>query len=407
MIPGFCLENPCIERRPLMALVPSLRGRFVLSAAVMASLLCVSFAAPASAAASTSQPAPAAAGWLARQMVDGERFEANFGGTLFPDQGLTIDALMAFAAVGVAGENAEKAMAWLAKPEIMSAYIGDGVAESYAGSTAKLMLIAQIAGQDPTAFGGADLETRLRALLTPSGRFSDTSAFGDFSNGFGQAFAMLALDRTSGGVPASAISFLTGTQCDDGGFETFYDDPATCTSDEDSTSMILQALVAAGGADDAVADGLAWLLDQQDDNGGFGGSGPTPQVNASSTGLAAQALRVLGQDAAADDAAAFLRGQQVGCQGAMADRGGIAYDADGFNTGNASRATAQALLGLTGVGLADLSLAEIEAEAPTLSCPNLPVTGQKITVYAAGGAVLVLLGVGVLLLTRRRRSGSA
>lgn len=171
--------------------------------------------------------------------------------------------------------------------------------------------------------------------------------------------------------------------------------------------MILQALVAAGGADDAVADGLAWLLDQQDDNGGFGGSGPTPQVNASSTGLAAQALRVLGQDAAADDAAAFLRGQQVGCQGAMADRGGIAYDADGFNTGNASRATAQALLGLTGVGLADLSLAEIEAEAPTLSCPNLPVTGQKITVYAAGGAVLVLLGVGVLLLTRRRRSGSA
>ncbi|RQX27337.1 peptidase, partial [Micromonospora chalcea] len=46
----------------------------------------------------------AAAGWLARQLVDGERFEAVFDGVAYPDQGLTLDAVFAFAAAGVADD---------------------------------------------------------------------------------------------------------------------------------------------------------------------------------------------------------------------------------------------------------------------------------------------------------------
>ncbi|MFC9258200.1 peptidase, partial [Amycolatopsis thailandensis] len=71
--------------------------RLVLAVAVLCGIGLV--AAPAANAA-TPNKADAAAGWLARQMTDGERFEADFGGQKFPDQGLTIDAIFAFAAAG-------------------------------------------------------------------------------------------------------------------------------------------------------------------------------------------------------------------------------------------------------------------------------------------------------------------
>ncbi|HEX8869743.1 MAG TPA: peptidase, partial [Lentzea sp.] len=101
--------------------------RLVLAAAV---LLSVGTAATPAVAA-THNKADAASGWLARQMVDGERFEADFGGQKFPDQGLTIDAIFAFAASRSSDTNAEKAITWLAKPEITSGYIGSGT-EAYA-----------------------------------------------------------------------------------------------------------------------------------------------------------------------------------------------------------------------------------------------------------------------------------
>jgi hypothetical protein len=70
-------------------------------------------------------------------LVDGERFEVGFGGTKFPDQGLTIDAIFAFGSAGVSGTYGANAIAWLAKPGILSGYIGDGTVEAYAGATAK------------------------------------------------------------------------------------------------------------------------------------------------------------------------------------------------------------------------------------------------------------------------------
>ena len=41
----------------------------------------------------TISPAKAAAGWLARQLTDGDHFEVKFGDETFPDQGLTIDGV--------------------------------------------------------------------------------------------------------------------------------------------------------------------------------------------------------------------------------------------------------------------------------------------------------------------------
>jgi hypothetical protein len=365
------------------------------------------------AAATTTDPAAAAAGWLARQLTDGDHFETEFGGIKYPDQGLTIDAVLAFTAAGVAGDSATKAVDWLAKPSVMPGYLGDGTVESYVGSTAKLAYLAEVVGEDPTSFGGVDLLDRLGDLLQPSGQYKDKTAYTDYSNVFGQSLAILAMARTPGGPPASAVQFLADTQCDDGGFPVFYG-PCT-TSDTDGTATAVQALLAAGETAKA-AEGLAWLVAQQDaGTGGLSGTGATKGLNANSTGLAAQAFRVSAMDSQADRAVAYLKTLQVGCAGPAEHIGAIALNAldpavpgSGFQLGNAPRATAQAVLGLAGVGLADLELGDdITPDAPTLvlSCvqPVLAVTGASLSPIVLIGVALLVTGILLVVLVRRRR----
>ncbi|MDT8913238.1 peptidase [Amycolatopsis sp. PS_44_ISF1] len=299
-------------------------------------------------------PPDRATGWLERQLVGGDHLETEFGGTSYPDAGLTIDAVFAFASAHSAGQAGGRAMAWLSAPATLSAYIGDGTSESYAGATAKTALAAEVRGLDPAAFGGVDLTARLRALLTPSGRFSDHSAYGDYSNAFSQSLAIVALHRAPGGAPSAAAAFLAGTQCADGGFPLELA-ASPCVSDTDSTAMAVQALRSAGRAVPA-RSGLAWLAGRQQANGGLsvGTGDPAVAPNANTTGLAGQALHSGGRPAAASRAKKFLLGLQV----VTGDNAGaIAYTAAGFDPATAVRATTQAVLGLGGCGFAELSSA--------------------------------------------------
>jgi hypothetical protein len=337
----------------------------VLLACALAAFVFITFTAPAGAAAPvTHHRADAAAGWLARQMVDGDHFEVDFGGQIFPDQGLTVDAVYAFATAKVGDDFAGRAMRWLARPDILTGYIGDGAGESFAGPTAKLALAVQVRGDDPSSFGGADLIARLRALQQPSGRFTDRSAFGDFSNAFSQSLAILALDRTAAGVPAAAAGFLATSRCPDGGYPVQFAQPV-CTSEVDATAMAVQALLAAGRVGDAKA-GLDWLVSVQGGDGGFASTAGV--ANANSTGLAGQALRAGLRPVAAAKATLFLIGLQVGCGGAATDRGAVALDASGFDPATAARATAQAILGMAGVGFPHLTAHGSRPGAPTLTC---------------------------------------
>jgi hypothetical protein len=326
---------------------------------LLAGVLAIVLLAATPAAATT--PTNSAAGWLAGQLVDGERFEAVFDGVAYPDQGLTIDAVLAFAAAKVADTHATKATAWLARPEILTGYIGDGT-EAYAGATAKLAYLAQVRGKNPTSFGGVDLVARLRGLQAPSGRFSDRSAWGDFSNAFSQSFALLALTRTAAGAPASGAAYLAAGRCSDGGFPVQFEQP-TCTSEVDATAFAVQALIAVGRYTDA-APGVRWLASKQATDGSFADAGGV--ANANSTGLAAQALLAAGRPFAWLKARSFLLTLQVGCP--LPDRGAIAYTAAGFDPSTAPRATAQAVPGLTVSGLATLTAAGSRPTAPVPAC---------------------------------------
>jgi hypothetical protein len=345
-----------------------MRSRFLVAALVCAAA--TSLAVPATAAAApTVNRADAASGWLAGQLVDGNHFQVVFDGQVFVDQGLTIDAILAFASAKSSGTNGAAAITWLAQPDILGGYVGDGAGGAFAGATAKAMLAAEVEGRNPATFGGVDLPAQLRALITPSGRFVDRSQFGDFSNGFSQALALMSLRRTPGGVPVAAVNYEVGTECADGGFPLTLD-TAPCVSDTDTTGFVVQALLA-NGRIAAAERGATWLISKQQANGGLsvGTGAASTAPNTNSTGLAGAALRAAGRSVAALRAASFIRGVQVGCAGPVDQRGAIAFDATGFDPDTAPRATTQAILGLGGLNMANLTAAGSDPAAPTLACP--------------------------------------
>lgn len=361
---------------------------------------------PAAAAeVTTTDPADAAAGWLARQMVDGERFESEWEGVIYFDYGLTIDTVWALTAAGAGSGNVDKAMTWLKKPAIHGDYT---FSHGNAGGVAKVILAAQAHGDDPASFGGTDLPAKLLELMGDTGRFKDKGT--DYHNVFKQALAVLALDRTPAGAPEKAVTFLASLQCDGGGFPLYFDTP-TCTPEVDATALVLQALLATG-QDDAAAKAVTWLIAQQKEAGGFGGSGSNGKENANSTGLAVVALRGAGKNTEADKGKAYLLTLQVGCSGEVANRGAFAYDGSGFDPFTANRSTAASIMGVTGVGLADLGKTPGSADLPVLKCEtaspapgaggSLPVTGPQIWVIAAVGMLLVLGGAGTVVAARRR-----
>jgi hypothetical protein len=435
-----------------MSAHPSRRRSAVLALGVLAATLALRGPAASAAAPEPVPPADAAADWLAAQLAANDgMLTVTFGTDVFPDQGLTIDAILAELA---AGHDADPAVA--SAIDAVDAATFDYVnqlstfpADRAANATAKALLLQQVVGADlgPTV----DLEADLRSLMATAGdeigRFNDTDlqGFGNYANGLGQALAVLALDRTGGGVPADAVDFLLDQQCVDGSFRLYYFgyitsfDPfetvadLTCTDpaegDVDATALALSALLAvpstpavAGAIDDAVE----FLVGAQLPSGGFVGTGAT---NANSTGLAAQALRAAGDVDDADRAASFLVGiQQVE---ACTDFGAVAYDQAGFDAGVDAnrdqwiRATAQGTLGLGLPSYADIGVVAPDAAglapvacpapppvdpSPTTTAPTvvaagsgtLPVTGRHTAAEAAVGLVFVVAG-GVLVRASRRR----
>ena len=344
---------------------------------------------PVSAAAS-AEPALL---WIEGELNDnGGTLPSPFGG---PDFGLTNDAIIALNTGGrgaaPAATTATSNLAANINDYITGEAFGD-TGSHYAGPIGKSMFAAEVQSADINDFGGVDLEALSRAAVQPSGihegRFSDVSLFGDFSNGFGQAFNVLALSRTAGGAPPSAVDFLLAQQCPAGGFRLNFDGPFPpdpmvpvtrgCTSDAeadtDATSLAIEALVALYPAvtdTAAVVDGAAaWLIGQQDPvTGGFHGTGPTAAANTNTSGLAVQALASAGFVDAAARARDYIGDLQLDAARttgtpAAGEEGAIALNPGALDTALSSgidalardqwrRATTQAVLALIDLPLAD------------------------------------------------------
>jgi hypothetical protein len=359
---------------------PRTRRRAGLVSALLAVVLLLTPAA-AIADSDAADAADAAARWLVDQLVDDERLEvawqdADGAAQVFADHGGTADVVFALAATGVAPETAVSALDWLVGEA--GVYTGAAFGSPSAGATAKLVLAALTDGRDPRAVADLDLVAQLTELERgdgpDAGRFADAGEE-DWSSTFTQAIAILALVRADGVSPSDAATdFLVSQQCDDGGFR-FEPGAQPCTGHVDTTALAIQAQLATGT--DASA-AVAWLIDRQGDDGGFG--------NANTTGLAAAALAIAGEHDTAAAARANLVGLQDHCD---AGTGAIGFDHD--CAGDPVFATRQAVLGLTGASLLDVSI----GGAPS----------------AAGGvrpawlAAVIVAGLAIGLVARHRSRG--
>lgn len=296
-------------------------------------------------AVSPADAASASAEWLAHAAAAPGAFETEYEGVVYPDDGLRADVVLSLLAAGDA-TTAGTVAAPLVDPVAVSTYVGDGQATLYAGSTAKLAAVVSALGQDPYAVGGRDLVAELQAQQAPSGRFTDLGE-ADYSHTISQSWAVLALSAVDEAPPA-AVEFLATQQCASGGFPAQLSDAPTgdCEADVDATAFAISALTAADGDFAARAAALAWLAETADEGGSWAAAGTTePSVN--STSVVAAAFADAGQDATR--ALDWLAGQAI----ADGTDAGAFPLAAGDDAGDL-RATAQAVLALSGSGLAQV-----------------------------------------------------
>ena len=303
-------------------------------------------------------PADDAATWLGDQLTDGIVHNDQYD---FDDLGLTADVALGLAALGDTATVDEITTALAPRVDEWTTF-GDDV---YAGSTAKAVVVAQEAGEDPRDFGGVDLVQRLQARVATKdsieGRIRD-KADTDYSNTFGQAFAALGLARAESPKAGPALRFLLKQQCDRGFFRLNFAKVGAAKQgcdaggkrlsapDTDATAIAVLQLDALPTKTKrvraALADAQAWMKRVQRDNGSFGGGTTTEKPNANSTGLAAWALGERGACRPARQAAGWVVGRQVSgdvtgtpLEGEV---GAIAYDQAAYNAAEADGITVEA-----------------------------------------------------------------
>ena len=330
-----------------------MRIRLIAAGALAAGAL----AAPAGAAhaATDHDPAPAtaASSWLDRQLGSSSSDHAgllpsSYGGANY---GASADAILGLAATGKTGEAAKVATALSgAVDSYISGDASGDPGSTYAGSVAKAAEALRAAGDDPTNVNGENLITRLEGQVQASGRIQDTSAYGDYENTLGQAYAAGALTAAGSSDAGKATDFLLTQQCSGGWFRLSFtaggSDPnapvgtdESCDADPtsspsvDATAVALLEL-APQKSDPAVAaaiDKATTWLDGRQRAGAWTDGTKTGVPNVNSTGLAGWALGALGDTGRAEKAAAWVRGRQLAniatCTPyATGDLGAIAYD---------------------------------------------------------------------------------
>ncbi len=187
-------------------------------------------------------------------------------------------------------------------------------ARQSAAASGKLMLAVAAADEDPMDFAGLNLVISTTHFYNPA-----TGAYGATIQD--QALSMLGLHAAGAPIPPAAVQRLATMANTNGGWGWTPGQP----SDADSTSVAVEALVAAGqpATAPAIVNGLAFLdtVQHLNDDGGFAHSPDLPwglESNTNSTAFAIQALLAADEDPlaaswsiSATTPISFLLGQQL------------------------------------------------------------------------------------------------
>lgn len=213
-----------------------------------------------------------------------------------------------------------------------------------------------------------------------------------------EGYAFLALRTAGRVVPGVAVRWLLRQQCDDGSFASYRAHPAAaCTArtpnthDTNATALAVIGLrsLRTSLATTAAGSALKWLERDQNPDGGIGYTAGAAS-DSNSTSLFVQALVASGVDPVTvlstrgKNPYRALIGRQVGCAGAPADRGGLAYRAAATLIPD-SLASTGGLLGLAGGGAA-VAPRPRSGAVPRLACgTGAPARVRATAARAAAG----------------------
>jgi len=359
--------NPCWEKNvPTTTKIRPQKNRIAVLAAGIATVLAV-WLPTAHATPPTNVPTTAAdygARWLASQFVSdgsGNKY-IPVTGTSTPEPSNTMQAALALAAAGVEEATFDDAVDWL-KLNVGTTIAPGGTDDP--GRIGYLLLVADAAGESATSFGGVNLVTRLDNLRQTTG--TDTGLFGSadptYDGTFRQSLAILGLRANGQSVASTATTWLLGQQCaggsnaDDGGWRSY--GGSTCDGDDadsNSTAFAVQALISVSNTtySGEIADAIGYLDAVQEADAGFAYQ-PAYASDPNSTALVVQAIVAAGgnptsatwqKSSGALNPYTSLLSWQIGCAASASDIGAFASP---WSSGSPDPlATQQAVWGVAG-----------------------------------------------------------
>jgi hypothetical protein len=361
-------------------------GRRRVGAAALALALVLADLLPGSASAAalstTTDPAQAAAGWLAGRL-DGGTHVTYLG---YFDGGTTADVVFGLAAAGVGKSTTSDVLDFLQKPANADSYadLSAQFGGPYTGSAAKAALAFLVGGRDPStvAAGGLSLTQAMRMECTSVDVSATATHYcpavgaglGTFSS-VSESFIVLTAARLGSPLEdtGAAMTWFRSLQCPNGGFTSEVPEKgcaSNASADVDATAYALMALTSISSpsaTDTAAATAAAdWLVTSRNSDGSWTAQGVH---NTDSTGLAAAALAGVGRDT--DKSHTWLREQQITSGptvGPGATRGALRYAA-ASDEHSRMKATADGLLGLGGGTLGTLTASHSIAGTPVLALP--------------------------------------
>jgi hypothetical protein len=280
----------------------------------------------------------------------------GFSGVSDPDT--TARSVLAFVTAGkqvseAVSTDGNSMMDYLSAQAIT--FTHDTTGTLFPGRAGLLLAATVLAGETPLSFGGMDLAGELEASFQPDTGAYSTTARQDFSSGeasdLSQAWSILGLSLSGITIPEESIQYLTQAQAEDGSWG---------AGDPDTTALAVTALLSTHrvvAQSDSIQNALMYFHNTQADSGGWKPSWDTDPLNADSTGWIIQALISAGEDLRGQSWMKDPNNPMDALEGLQKEDGSI-----GGTYAN-TYSTAEAIIGLSGIPLADLGISPANQQA--------------------------------------------
>jgi hypothetical protein len=236
-----------------------------------------------------------------RYLQEAQQADGGFGAAGEPNQITSAWTALALAAAGINPRNQRRPGGADAFSYLVSHY-REGIEDSECAPIActttleRELMVVNASGANPHDFGGVDLAAELTSRVGDDGAFPHVP--GGRAGANDTIFAVFALvpieEPAAQAAIGPAADWIESIQLPGGGWGWSTADPR---DEVDMTGAAIQALIAAGrGRNGAVEEGIAYLRDAQNADGGLPEFPGNPESNVASTAWGVQGIWAVGEN---------------------------------------------------------------------------------------------------------------